>query len=92
MENENRCEQRWIHPKLCVFVRGVVGGSYATFIDLFMHIPESFIKHFLRSALHADTDCGVQRRCGSSDWQFPKLEGHSIGSNAINLLLDTHII
>lgn len=43
MEKENPCEQRCIHSKLCVFVCGVVCGSYVTFIDLFMRIPESFI-------------------------------------------------
>lgn len=32
-----------VHPKLCVFVCGVVCGRYMTFIDLFMRIPESSI-------------------------------------------------
>lgn len=73
LEKKNQYKQRCIQLKLCVFVCGVVGGSYMAFIDLFKPISELLIKHFLRSALHADTDCGVQRRCGGSDSQFPKL-------------------
>lgn len=55
-------------------VCGVVCGRYVTFIDLFMHIPESFIKHFLISALHADADCRAHVRliiCSSHDFQVP---------------------
>lgn len=69
----NQHKRRCIHLKLCVLVCGVLVGSYSAFVDLFKIISELLVKHFLRSTLHADTDRGVQTRCGGSDLQFLKL-------------------
>jgi hypothetical protein len=81
---KNQYEQRCIHLRLGVIVCGVAGESYMAFTDLFKLISQLPIQRFLRSTLHADADCGVQRRCGGSDSQYPKLQGHSVCSNLIN--------
>ena len=84
---------------VCVCARARVfrGLVYKSFTYLCIYDMKSFIKYFLRFALHRPTICRVWQWGPKMIWKFKfakflKLQGHQIRSNWISLLLDTPII